>query len=104
MSPAPSPSGRASKRIGVEITAVDRNPEILAIAREQCAGWPEIRIEQHDLLALPYAAASFDVVMCSLTLHHFTRANVVAILDRIDDIARVGYIVNDCGGIESRSD
>ncbi len=83
------------KRIGVEITAVDRNPEILTIAREQCAGWPEIRIEQHDLLALPYAAASFDVVTCSLTLHHFTRANAVAILERIDDIARVGYIVSD---------
>lgn len=83
------------KRIGVEITAVDRNPEILAIARERCAGWPEIRIEQHDLLGLPYAAASFDVVTCSLTLHHFTRANVVAILRRIHDIARTGYIVND---------
>jgi SAM-dependent methyltransferase len=83
------------KRIGVEITAVDRNPEILTIAREQCAAWPEIRIEQHDLLALPYAAASFDVVTCSLTLHHFTRANAVAILERIDDIARVGYIIND---------
>jgi SAM-dependent methyltransferase len=83
------------KRIGVEITAMDRNPEILTLARERCAGWPEIRIEQHDLLALPYAAASFDVVTCSLTLHHFTRANVVAILRRIHDITRVGYIIND---------
>jgi SAM-dependent methyltransferase len=81
--------------VGVEITAVDGNPEIVTIAREQCAAWPEIQIEQHDLLALPYAAASFDVVLCSLTLHHFSEANVVAILRRIHDIARVGYIIND---------
>jgi len=74
---------------------VDTNPEILRIAREQCAGWPEIHIEQYDLLALPYPAASFDVVLCSLTLHHFAEADVVAILRRIRDIARVGYIVND---------
>ena len=83
------------QRISTEITAVDGNPEIVAIAREQCAAWPEIRIEQHDLLALPYATASFDVVFCSLALHHFSEANVVAILRRIHDIARVGYIIND---------
>jgi SAM-dependent methyltransferase len=81
--------------VRVEITAVDRNPDILEIARERCTTSPEIRIEQHDLLELPYEPASFDVVTCSLTLHHFSKANVVAILRRIHDIARVGYIVND---------
>ena len=83
------------RNVRVEITAVDGNPEILRIAREQCAAWPEIHIEQHDLRALPYPTASFDVVLCSLTLHHFVETDVVAILRRIHDIARVGYIVND---------
>ncbi|HTS17854.1 MAG TPA: methyltransferase domain-containing protein [Verrucomicrobiae bacterium] len=78
-----------------EITAVDANPEILQIARERSASWPEIRFEQRDLLALPYSPASFDVVLCSLTLHHFSEPNAVAVLQRIHDIARVGYIVND---------
>jgi 2-polyprenyl-3-methyl-5-hydroxy-6-metoxy-1,4-benzoquinol methylase len=81
--------------VRVEITAVDANPEILRIAREQCASWPEIWLEQQDLRALPYPAASFDVVLCSLALHHFSEPNVVAILRRIHDIARVGYIIND---------
>ena len=83
------------RNIRVEITAVDSNPEILRIAREHCATWPEIHIEQHDLLTLPYPPASFDIVLCSLTLHHFANADVVAILRRIHDIARVGCIVND---------
>lgn len=83
------------RHVAVEITAVDANPEIIVIAREQSAAWPEIQIEQHDLLALPYAASSFDVVLCSLALHHFSESNVVAILRRIHDIARVGYIIND---------
>ena len=65
------------------------------MARERCVGWPEIRVEQQDLLSLPYPAASFDFVFCSLTLHHFMEADVVAILRRIRDIARVGYIIND---------
>ncbi len=82
-------------KIPVEITAVDANPDILRIARELTNGWPEIQIEQQNLLSLPYAPASFDFVLCALTLHHFAESDVVAILRRIHDIARVGYIVND---------
>jgi SAM-dependent methyltransferase len=84
-----------SRRVNVAITAVDGNPDILRIARENTTDWPEIRVEQHDLLALPYPAASFDVVLCSLTLHHFSEADTVAILQRIHDIARGGWIIND---------
>ena len=81
--------------VRVDITAVDRNAEILQIARENIAGWPEIHLEQADLLALPYPPGSFDIVLCSLTLHHFGEVDAVAILRRIHDIARGGYIIND---------
>ncbi|HUJ10769.1 MAG TPA: methyltransferase domain-containing protein [Verrucomicrobiae bacterium] len=84
-----------TNRRGVQLTGVDRNPEILQIARENVDGWPEIRLEQADLLHLPYRPNSFDFVLCSLTLHHFSEGEVVAILRRIHDIARGGYIIND---------
>jgi ubiquinone/menaquinone biosynthesis C-methylase UbiE len=84
-----------AQRFVAQITAVDGNPDILQIARERSTGYTNIRFEQHNLLALPYPPASFDVVLCALTLHHFAKADVVAILRRIHDIARVGYIVND---------
>jgi SAM-dependent methyltransferase len=84
-----------ARQFDTVVTAVDGNPAILQIARERCAGWTNIHIEQHDLLALPYPPASFDVVLCALTLHHFAEADAVAILRRIHDIARVGFIVND---------
>ncbi len=84
-----------TRQVKVEITAVDGNPEILRVARENTDGWPEIRVEQQDLLALPYPASSFDVVLCSLALHHFSETDAVAILRRIHDIARGGWIIND---------
>jgi SAM-dependent methyltransferase len=83
------------QRIDIAITAVDSNPEILRIARENAADWPEIRIERQNLLALPYPAASFDVVLCSLALHHFSEVDAVAILRSINHIARGGWIIND---------
>ena len=83
------------KKIAVTITAVDGNAEILQFARESSRDWPEIRLEQHDLRSLPYAENSFDLVLCSLALHHFNSADAVAILRRISEIARIGYAVND---------
>ena len=81
--------------IRIQITAVDVNPDILGLAKEFTVGWPEIQIERQDVLALPYPSDGFDIVACALTLHHFSESNVVAILRRIHDIARVGYAVND---------
>lgn len=84
-----------ARQFDVTITAVDGNPDILQIARDRSTGFNNIRFEQHDLLALPYPPGSFDVVLCALTLHHFVEADAVAILRRVHDIARVGFIVND---------
>jgi SAM-dependent methyltransferase len=83
------------KKIAVSITAVDGNAEILQFARESSRDWPEIKFAQHDLRSLPYAKNSFDLVLCSLALHHFSSAGAVAVLRRISEIARVGYAVND---------
>jgi len=81
--------------VPVELIAVDRNEGVLEVARENCRGWPEIRFEKHDLLALPFAPESFDLVLCSLALHHFSRPDAIAVLRRIQEIARLGYILND---------
>jgi ubiquinone/menaquinone biosynthesis C-methylase UbiE len=82
-------------QLPVAITAVDGNSEVLQIACESCRGWPGIRFEQHDLRALPFPAESFDLVLCSLTLHHFESADAFTVLRNIHRLARRGYIVND---------
>jgi len=83
------------RNVGIAITAVDVNPNGVRLAAEACFDWPEIRVEQHDMLALPYPAASFDLVLCSLALHHFGSADAVRILGRMQELSRLGYIVND---------
>lgn len=79
----------------VSITAVDLNPVMLRLAEEGCAGWPEISLERHDIRALPHARRSYDLVLCSQALHHFSENDAVAILRQIGGIARVGYMVSD---------
>ena len=79
----------------INVTAVDLNDKVLGLARQACLDWPEIRLEQHDVLSMPYPANSFDLVMSSMALHHFETADAVRLLQRMQELARAGYVVND---------
>ena len=83
------------ERLPVAITAVDNNPDIVTIAREWSAGYPEICVERADALGGGFAPGRFDIVLNSLALHHFTEAQAIALLRRMAGIARIGFIVND---------
>ncbi|HWD19932.1 MAG TPA: methyltransferase domain-containing protein [Verrucomicrobiae bacterium] len=81
--------------VAVSILAVDANPKVLTFARESCRDWPEIEFVQGDMAALDYGDSSFDLVLCSLALHHFEASAAVSILRGMEGVARRGYIVND---------
>jgi ubiquinone/menaquinone biosynthesis C-methylase UbiE len=79
----------------IRIVGVDGNPQVLRASAARIRDYPEIRLETADALALPYPPGSFDVVLCSLALHHFTYPQGVALLRALDRIGRWGFIVND---------
>ena len=88
---------RIARKLGrrVHIVAVDRNPQILEIAHRRTQGIPEIEVARKDLLQLDFADGSFDIVLCSLALHHFSREDAVRILREMNRICRIGFIVNE---------
>ena len=74
-------------KVNLRVTATDRNPQIVGVARDQSAGIDSVTVEQQDALALPYPNGSFDIALCTLALHHF--APDVAVL-LLRSMARVG--------------
>ncbi|HET9660199.1 MAG TPA: methyltransferase domain-containing protein [Thermomicrobiales bacterium] len=85
----------AARGLAVEITATDIEPKMLALASAQIAGTSGIHLRQADARAMPFASHSFDVVTCSLALHHCDPADAVQVLREMDRICRRGFIVND---------
>ncbi len=81
--------------IPVKIHAIDINLKMLRFAREMTRRYPEIVFTQCDVLALPFRENSFDLVINSLSLHHFSWEKAVAILNAMYRISRRGIIVND---------
>jgi ubiquinone/menaquinone biosynthesis C-methylase UbiE len=77
------------------ITAVDNHPRVLEVARERTSGHPEISIETGNLMSLNYPPGAIDVVICSLTLHHFSREDAIKIICSMNRFSRIGYLVND---------
>lgn len=84
-----------SQQLRVRITASDINRQMLAVARANCADFPEIRLERQNALALGYADQSFDLVLCQGALHHFAADDVPTLLRELARVARVAVIVTD---------
>lgn len=77
------------------ITAVDKNPQIVSIARDQTRHNSNIRIEMHDIMDLDYPDDSFDIVLCSLVLHHLSDRDAIRLIECINRISRIGFVLND---------
>ena len=88
---------RLARRLGIsiQITAIDINSKMLKMAKDEICEYPEIRLVQCDVLALPFKDEEFDLAVNNLSLHHFTWENAVAILKSIYKSARLGFLVND---------
>ena len=80
---------------GVRITALDVHPAVVRHAARTTAGIPEVHVVAGDALDAPIRPGSIDVVLCSLVLHHLPEASVVALLRRMAEIARLGFVVSD---------
>lgn len=88
---------KLARRIGVpiHITAIDINAKMLKLAKEEVACYPEIQLMQCDILSLPFRENAFDLVVNSLSLHHFSWDKAVTILRTIYKAGRLGIVVND---------
>ena len=78
-----------------EITASDSSDDMLTIADAHVAGDPAITLARHDARAVQLPDKAFDLVVCSLSLHHFPPDEAVDVLREMERLARIGLIVND---------
>jgi ubiquinone/menaquinone biosynthesis C-methylase UbiE len=77
------------------LVASDVDPAILDIARDTLGHLPEVSFARYDARAVPLPDGAFNVVLCSLALHHFAPDDAVAVLREMRRLARAGFILND---------
>ena len=85
-----------ARKIGakVEINALDRQSATLDIARRLSADYPEISYLEANLLEWQ-PSDRYDIVLCSLVLHHFSDDDAVRVLRRCRELSQRFILVSD---------
>jgi 2-polyprenyl-3-methyl-5-hydroxy-6-metoxy-1,4-benzoquinol methylase len=78
----------------VEIDALDRQAATLEIARKFSDNYPEISYLEANILEWDPSEA-YDIVLCSLALHHFNEEDAVRVLRRCHEWSRGFVLVAD---------
>jgi SAM-dependent methyltransferase len=82
-------------QIAVRVSALEREPLSTEQAREQTRAFREISVLRGDGMAPPFGPASFDFVLASQLLHHFSDDQIISSLRVWARLARRAIIISD---------
>ena len=81
--------------IEVVLVGLDLNENALTIARELSVEFPEITFFKQDILALKPQDFYCDILLCTLTMHHFSNEQIPLFLSKFTELAKIGIVIND---------
>jgi 2-polyprenyl-3-methyl-5-hydroxy-6-metoxy-1,4-benzoquinol methylase len=84
-----------ARKAGASVTvdAVDQQLSTLELARGLSGDYPEINFIPGDILT--FGETRYDVVLCSLALHHFDEESAVQVLRRCRELSQRYVLVSD---------
>lgn len=82
------------QNVEFELVGYDLRDDVLELAREASAINAKISFEKADILAIS-AVNSCDIVLCTLTMHHFPEEKVHSLVQKLGNLARLGVVIND---------
>jgi SAM-dependent methyltransferase len=85
------------RRRGIQVraVAVDLHAHSCAIARDKVGNWGGVEVIRSDARDLPFPESSFDVVISSLTLHHFDDEDAGTALREMSRVAEGRVVISD---------
>lgn len=85
-----------ARRVGAEvrIDALDQQAATLGIARRLSADYPNIAFIEANLLEWE-PPGHYDIVLCTMALHHFSEQDAVRVLHRCRELSRKFVLVSD---------
>jgi 2-polyprenyl-3-methyl-5-hydroxy-6-metoxy-1,4-benzoquinol methylase len=82
------------QNVSVHIDAIDQQGSTIEIARRLSAAYPEIDFSCANLFEWD-PPEGYDIVFCSLTLHHFTTDDAVRALQKIRELSKDRVLLAD---------
>ncbi|HAO45696.1 MAG TPA: methyltransferase domain-containing protein [Ferruginibacter sp.] len=86
--------GRKNK-YAFRLVGIDNNEFTVNYARECSAAYPEISFCRMDVTGREFEEQEFDIVLCTLFLHHFSNEEIERLLTGLLEQTGTGLVIND---------
>ncbi len=83
------------KGIKMKLLGIDANKHAIGIARKNTREFPEISFDALDVFSEKFRNLEADVILCTLTLHHFRDEEIENLLEIFVGVAKQGIVIND---------
>lgn len=81
--------------LNFKLTGIDANAFTINHARELSSHYPNIKYRCEDVFGKYFAVLKYDIVLCTLTLHHFKDEEIIALVTVFKANSNIGIIIND---------
>lgn len=78
-----------------ELIGIDANQFTVDYAKKLSTHYPYIKYRCEDIFDEKFSTLQYDIVLCTLTLHHFKDDEIIRLLKIFNDNARLGIVIND---------
>jgi len=78
-----------------ELIGIDANTHAIAIANELSNKYKNIHFESLNIFSDEFMKMEFDIILCTLTLHHFKNGQIVDLLNQLYAQSKIGVVIND---------
>ena len=82
-------------KLTFQLTGIDANEFTINYAKKLSQEYPNIEYKCVDIFSEDFKTMKFDIILCTLTLHHFTNEQILKIISIFNNNAEIGIIVND---------
>lgn len=77
------------------LVGLDANQYSINHAQSLSLNYPNISYSCNDIFKDELKTSTFDIILCTLTLHHFKDPDILKLLEILHNKARLGIVIND---------
>ncbi len=77
------------------LIGIDANEFTIKHARKLSAQYSNIEFRTENIFETDFTEINCDIVVCTLTLHHFTDDEILQLIRKFHDTVKVGIVIND---------
>lgn len=85
----------AKNNLNFKLIGIDANAFTINYAKRLSENFPNIEYQCIDIFSEAFSTLKFDIILCTLTLHHFSNEEILNLITTFNKNASLGIVIND---------